>query len=358
MKLADLQIVRTTAIDIKNRKKWAVEIRTAWQKTVEGIFEVGRLLIEAKEEISHGLFEEMIREDLPFSPRAARMLMSIPKNDNLVNRKHASVLPPSWDTLYELSKQDDGTFSLMLDKGVIHPEMKRGDVKNFLKERVFAEKRKKEKLERRKKNTPTLEMGDAIKWLKKQEPADLILTDPPYLTDVDNIQKFAESWLPLALNRIKPTGRAYIFIGAYPEEIHAYSSIAMPEQILVWTYRNAIGPAPKNMYRLNWQAILYYQNPDCNPLDCPELNELFAVQDVNAPDGRHDGRYHAWEKPTDLADRFIRHSTKPGDVILDPFSGTGSFLVAACDLGRVAKGCEINKKMAAIARGRGCEILK
>lgn len=206
------------------------------------------------------------------------------------------------------------------------------------------------------KTQPTIDHSDAIKWLASQEPCDLLLTDPPYSTDVEDIAAFAESWLPLALSKVKPTGRAFIFIGAYPVELAAYLATRMPDQVLVWTYRNTLGPTPSHNYKLNWQAILYFKGVDALPLDCPVMLEQFSVQDISAPDGRHGDRYHAWQKPLEIADRFIRHTTNPGDTVLDPFACTGTFLVAAAGLGRIAKGCDISAENISIAEGRGCLI--
>jgi len=205
---------------------------------------------------------------------------------------------------------------------------------------------------------PVLWQCDAIDWLKKQEPYDLLLTDPPYSTDVDDVAAFAESWLPIALSKLKPTGRAYVCVGAYPEELHAYLSVAMPDQVLVWTYRNTLGPSPKDNYKLNWQAILYYKGSAAGDLDCPVMLEQFSVQDINAPDGRQGDRFHAWQKPLELAERFIRHSTKPGDVVADPFACTGTFAIAAAKLGRVGLGCDISTENLAIAEARGCQVLR
>lgn len=128
----------------------------------------------------------------------------------------------------------------------------------------------------------------------------------------------------------------------------------MPEQVLVWTYRNTLGPTPATNYKLNWQAILYFKGVDAAPLDCPVMLEQFSVQDISAPDGRQGDRYHAWQKPVDIADRFIRHTTKQGDLILDPFACTGTFLVAAAALNREASGCDISAENLKIAEGRGC----
>lgn len=195
-------------------------------------------------------------------------------------------------------------------------------------------------------------------WLPEQPDCDLLLTDPPYTTDVDDIGAFAAAWLPVALSTVKPTGRAYVCIGAYPGELAAYLNADRAgmtlAQVLVWTYRNATNKQPKYDYILNWQAILYFRGPDAPPLDAPDTVEQFAVQDINAPDARRDDRYHTWQKPDALAERLIRHSTKPGDLVLDPFAGTGTFLIAAARLGRDGRGCDCSADMLAIAKERGC----
>ena len=205
---------------------------------------------------------------------------------------------------------------------------------------------------------PVIEQANALTWLAEQDDCDLLLTDPPYSTDVEDIYAFAAEWLPLALAKVKPTGRAYVCIGAYPAELHAYLSVPTGDltlaNVLVWTYRNTLGPTPTLDYKLNWQAILYYRGPEAPPLDSPKMTEQFSVADINAPDGRQGDRLHAWQKPFDLAERFIRHATQPGQLVLDPFAGTGTFLIAAGRLGRVARGCDLDEEMLQFAEGRGC----
>lgn len=206
---------------------------------------------------------------------------------------------------------------------------------------------------------PRLIQASWEEWLADQPPCDLLLTDPPYSTDVKDIDAFARSWLPLALSKVKSTGRAYVCIGAYPRELLAYLQVraCLPvSQILVWSYRNTLGPSPSIGYKQNWQAILSFCGPEASALDCPLLTEQFAVQEINAPDGRLGNRYHTWQKPDELAERLIRHSIRLGDVVLDCFAGTGTFLLAAHRLGRVALGCERSPEMLALAARRGCEI--
>lgn len=205
---------------------------------------------------------------------------------------------------------------------------------------------------------PVLHIGDGTKYTPA-EKYDLLLTDPPYSTDVDNISDFVDSWLYHALDNVKPTGFAYIFIGAYPEEVKAYLNAEIPKhmklcQQLIWTYKNTLGNNPKDRYKQNYQVCLFYRGVDAPDLDCPLTSEQWAVQEINAPDGRQGDRYHAWQKPMEIAERFIRHSTKQGCTIFDPFSCTGTFLLAAAKLGRKAYGFEINPDNAKIAFERGC----
>jgi site-specific DNA-methyltransferase (adenine-specific) len=56
----------------------------------------------------------------------------------------------------------------------------------------------------------------------------------------------------------------------------------------------------------------------------------------------------------EIAERFIRHSTKQGMTVFDPFACTGTFLLAAAKLGRKSYGFEINHEHAQIAFERGC----
>lgn len=191
------------------------------------------------------------------------------------------------------------------------------------------------------------------------EKYDLLLTDPPYSTDVPDIDAFISEWYYRALDGVKDTGFAYIFIGAYPNEQRAYLNAKAPdhmklEQILVWTYKNTLGNNPRDRYKLNYQACLFFRGVNAPALDCPLTTEQWAVQEINAPDGRLGDRYHAWQKPMEIAERFIRHSTKQGDIVYDPFACTGTFILAAAKLGRRAVGCEIDENNAQIAFDRGC----
>lgn len=188
-------------------------------------------------------------------------------------------------------------------------------------------------------------------WFPGQSQCDLLITDPPYSTEIDDIEEFAQSWLPTALSKLKSTGRAYIFIGAYPREIAAYLNVSLPNQVLIWEYRNTLGPMPSYDYILNWQAILYYRGPDAIKWKDDILLDHTAVQNI----GQERPSEHQWQKPMRLAKMFIQQATDENNLVLDPFSGTGTFLLAAGSLGRIAFGCDISPDMVKIAEKRGCK---
>jgi hypothetical protein len=88
----------------KSDEYFVTQITACCQRGVENILTAGRLLIEAKTKLLPGTFQEMIKTKLPFSPRTAQMLMCIAEHPVISNANHGSHLPPSWRTLYELTK--------------------------------------------------------------------------------------------------------------------------------------------------------------------------------------------------------------------------------------------------------------
>ena len=188
---------------------------------------------------------------------------------------------------------------------------------------------------------------------------DLLLTDPPYSTDIINVKEFIDTWLLKSLNKVKETGRAFICIGAYPIETYTYLKVLLNtdwivDNPLVWTYRNTLGVTPRMKYNLNYQFVLHLYKETSKPLDNRITNEMFSVQDINAPDGRVGDRFHTWQKPDELAKRLINHTTKEKDIIIDPFACTGTFILNGADLGRETYGCDIDKNALKIAYERGC----
>ena len=76
------------------------------------------------------------------------------------------------------------------------------------------------------------------------------------------------------------------------------------------------------------------------------IGNLFRYSSAFLPEGQED---HPTQKPEALMRQFIAHTTNPGDLILDPFMGSGTTLRAAKDLGRRAIGIELEEKYCEIA---------
>jgi hypothetical protein len=120
----------TTMRVITERTEWAARISAAWQKSVASIIDTGHLLLAAKADpkMQYGEWGTMVESDLPFNRHTAHKLMQIAGDKRLTNVSQGKHLPPSWTTLYELTKLDDATFDQKLRDGFINPDMQRKDV--------------------------------------------------------------------------------------------------------------------------------------------------------------------------------------------------------------------------------------
>jgi hypothetical protein len=109
----------------KTISQWKNYISEPWQKAVESIVETGQRLIEARENIEHGEWENIFKDNKPFSISTAKRLINIAEHPVLSNRAHAPVLPPSWYTLYEISQIPEYLLLHMIKDGRVHPELTR-----------------------------------------------------------------------------------------------------------------------------------------------------------------------------------------------------------------------------------------
>lgn len=89
------------------------------------------------------------------------------------------------------------------------------------------------------------------------------------------------------------------------------------------------------------------------------FNENAFVQHERSPDNvlrsgfaRGESGLHLAQKPLKLMQALIELTTQPGQMVLDPFCGSGSTLVAAKALGRNYLGFELDKESAQVAQDR------
>jgi len=117
--------------DEKDWSYYVTQITAAWKQAVGSIIRTGELLIEAKAEVEHGDWLELVQV-LPFGERTAQRLMEIARNRILSDPTHGSDLPPSWRTLYELTKLDDQVLLAKIEDSTIHADMERKEVAALL----------------------------------------------------------------------------------------------------------------------------------------------------------------------------------------------------------------------------------
>ena len=84
-----------------------------------------------------------------------------------------------------------------------------------------------------------------------------------------------------------------------------------------------------------------------------DINICLGEERVKGADGKS---LHNTQKPMDLLRRVILSSTKPGDIILDPFLGSGTTAAAARELGRHFIGIDREETYVAAARERVARI--
>lgn len=99
----------------------------------------------------------------------------------------------------------------------------------------------------------------------------------------------------------------------------------------------------------NWgnthELIIYAKHGRRSP---PERrSSIIAVDRVD-----NHSHVHPTQKPVPLLEVLLRMSTQPGDLVVDPFCGSGSTVVAAQRLGRAAIGIELDAEHARNARER------
>jgi hypothetical protein len=207
----------------------------------------------------------------------------------------------------------------------------------------------------------TVERADAVEWLGALADAsvDLLLTDPPYSTDVDDIDDFAW-WLVKAQRVVRPTGRMVVFHGRYPDEVGAYLNMAArlgwDRELAVWHYADTLGPSPTGRLKTTHQMVLVVHGPEAPDLHTTSLvdRQSCFVAPMNQEAG---GRWFPWQKPQLLAERLVATFAPPGGTVVDPFAGAGTFLVAAAALGRQAAGCDDDPGRIDECRRRGVEVV-
>jgi site-specific DNA-methyltransferase (adenine-specific) len=219
-------------------------------------------------------------------------------------------------------------------------------------------------------STPLFDLAalDAVEWLRRlpAESVDALITDPAYeslekhravgtTTRLKHSKASSNDWFTVfpnarfgelfaeAFRVLKRNTHLYLFCDAEtmfvakPEAERAGFHFWKP---LVWD-KQTIGMGYH--YRARYEFILFFEKGK------RRLNDL-GVADVIAAPRVHRG-YPA-EKPPAVSEVLINQSTVPGELVADPFMGSGSVGVAALQRGCRFLGNDLNPEAVQFARQR------
>ena len=223
--------------------------------------------------------------------------------------------------------------------------------------------------------------GDGIAAARKlgDGAIDLLLTDPPY-----GISKayMCEDQVP---RRLRTNGRDFIMpkgdfgkwdapieprewldavlpnVGGWfvsfcaQAQIDAYQRVLTDHKFvavgtLVWQKTNPVPFNHKHKPVNAWEAVVVGKRPGTAFNGDGVVHNVFKCKSPSPQK-----RIHTTQKPLDLVMQFVKLFSKPGGLVLDPFAGSGTTVVAAAALEREAVGYEADPEnyQAACARIKG-----
>lgn len=193
----------------------------------------------------------------------------------------------------------------------------------------------------------TLYHGDCLEntvWLD----ADVLVTDPPYGIAYKSGRPHAvDTALAVSIIGDEDTSlRDEVLQRWVPKPAIVFGTWRIPRPAgtrarLIWDTKGALGmgdlsipwkPSDQEIYVL---GSGFHGHRGSNVLACAPLHST-------ATPGRLNGRQHPHQKPVPLLERLIDKC--PPGVVADPFTGSGSALIAARNLGRKAIGVEIEER--------------
>ena len=202
--------------------------------------------------------------------------------------------------------------------------------------------------------------GDCLELMKgiPDKSIDLTLTDIPYgvvnresngLRCLDkqmaDVVDFEIKDIVSEFARITK-GSVYVFCGTEQvSELRAEMIKAgMSTRLVIW---NKTNPSPMNgqhIWLSSVECCVFGKFPKAT------FNEHCKGSVLNFPSGR--GKVHPTEKPLKLFEYLVTVSSNEGDMVLDPFMGSGTTGVAAKNTNRKFIGIELDEKYFEIAKER------
>lgn len=161
---------------------------------------------------------------------------------------------------------------------------------------------------------------------------DLVLTDPPYGIGADK----GSAGFGVSPEKKYKGG----WDSTRPEKAIFEELLRLSEKVIIFggNYFSDLLPASKGWIIWDKKGDIQFNNPfsDCELAWCrgiPHSRKITVIQQGFVASDKSD-RIHPTQKPLALWEWCIRELSNPGDIILDPFSGSGTTAIAAHRLGR------------------------
>lgn len=226
---------------------------------------------------------------------------------------------------------------------------------------------------------------DAYERALGGERAALLLTDPPYclltrrrkggdlrekrasvkidrdpvvrFDDVRAYRRFTADWLPKAAARVDgPLVVWTNFLGKDPIRAVARELGRAEAGEFLWAKKSSQREGNEQLLRVYETALVFLREPlpAPAPADLPRVWCVAAGYDDEGEAERWGN--HPNHKPFSVLEPLLRQWSRPGDVVLDPFAGSGSIPAAALRLHRRAACFEIDAEWAARVSRRLSEV--
>jgi len=217
--------------------------------------------------------------------------------------------------------------------------------------------------------------GNALKWKNKDMGGDWFMVNEKWdkMTESEYL-KFTQEWLTECHRVLKSHGSIYISctyhnIGELIMTLKALSF--SPRNIITWYKNNAMPSMTKRSFTHSCEYILYFTkgknwifnysdlkkiNPDkAKDGSQKQMRDLWTIpvcqgkERIREKTGR---AAHPTQKPENLLERIIIAGSNKGNVVLDPFLGSGTTACVAQKLGRKWIGIETDDKYIRMAEKR------
>lgn len=239
-----------------------------------------------------------------------------------------------------------------------------------------------------------LYQGNSVDWLKSLNDAsiDLVFADPPYnikkanWDNFDNQEKYIDwsiQWITQVSRVLKPTGSLYVcgFSEILADLKHPASKYFKHCRWLIWHYKNKANLGSD--WGRSHESILHFRKSDSTKLNIDDVRTPYGLHTLKYPshpqaetsaygkgasnkhrdnwtphpkgakpkdvidipttcNGMGEKTPHPTQKPEELVRKFVLASSNEGDLIIDPFSGSGTTAVVAEQLNRKWMACDLD----------------